>query len=109
MKRDRNPDATNATIGLIPNGMSGLVQPRHPFTSMSHAQVAMPTHAMPAVKSTYELVHRFFPIGNDHAHTSPAIMPSAPAANSAEMRSSSGVDAAIQRPAIVPSTTVAVA
>src|SRR3712207_7861584 len=69
-----------------------FVHRRQPCTSTIHMIVASATHAMPAVKTTYELVQIPLLIGNDQFHIRPTIMPSAPAANRPLSRSASGRD-----------------
>src|SRR6267378_3274194 len=88
----------------------GLVHQLTLRTSTIHIIVASETHATPAVKTTYELVHRFLFMGRAQFHISPIIMPRAPTAKRAAKRSTSGRSrSAIQRPARFPKRHVATA
>src|SRR6185437_3165158 len=88
---------------------SGLVHRLMPCTSTIHMIVAIATQAMPAVKTTYELVQILLLIGNDQFHMRPATMPSAPTANRLVSRSSSGRLVPSHWPARLPSIVVAIA
>src|SRR5512144_2210465 len=78
-------------------------------TSTIHMMVAIATAAIPAVKTTYELVQMLLLIGNDQFHIKPAIIPSAPTANMPLRRSDSGRFVAIHWPARLPSIAVPIA
>src|SRR6186713_472803 len=88
---------------------NGFVHPVTRCSSMIHMQVASATAPMPAVKSTYELVHRLLLMGNDQCHMRPAIIAMLPIANMPERRSLSGRGALIQRPQMMPSMAVPIA
>src|SRR5678815_2061577 len=75
---------------------------------MIHMQVAKATAAIPAVKRTYELVHRLLLIGNDQCHIKPAIIAMLPTANIPVRRSLKDRGDLIQRPQMTPSIAVPV-
>src|SRR6476469_7409747 len=83
-----------------------FVQPLIWWTSTIHMIVAIATAAIPAEKTTYELVHRLLLIGKDQFHIKPSIMPIAPTANSPLIRSNSGRLVPIHCPARLPSIAV---
>src|SRR4051812_22999395 len=79
------------------------------WTSTIHMTVASATDAMPAQKRTYELVQMLLLIGKDQFHIKPAVIPSAPTANSPLIRSTSGLFWLIHFPARMPSIQVPIA
>src|SRR5688572_8645042 len=85
---------------------NGLVQPVTRCSSMIHMHAARATAAMPAVKSTYELVQRLLLIGNDQLHIRPTIIAILPTANMPANRSLNGRGTLIHRPQMMPSITV---
>src|SRR5436190_22878086 len=88
---------------------NGFVQPFTCWISTIHMIVAIERAAIPAVKTTYELLQMLLLMGNDQCHIRPTIMPRAPAANSPFSRSRSGRGLPIHRPAKFPSIAVAIA
>src|SRR6476620_396575 len=76
---------------------------------MIHIQVANATAAMPAVKRTYELVHKLLLMGKDQCHITPAIMAMLPSANLPARRSFRGRGDLIHRPQRTPSMAVPIA
>src|SRR3569833_4040230 len=79
-----------------------FVQPLICWTSTTHMIVASATAAIPAQKTTYELVQMLLLMGNDQFHIIPAISPIAPTANSPLMRSVRGRFCEIHLPARMP-------
>src|SRR3954466_7635361 len=71
--------------------------------------VARATAAIPAQKTTYELVQMLLLMGNDQFHIMPAIRPMAPTANSPLIRSVSGRFCEIHLPARMPVMHVPIA
>src|SRR6185295_6412326 len=71
--------------------------------------VAIATQAMPAEKTTYELVQMLLLIGNDQFHIKPIIIPRAPTAKSPLSRSWIGRFEPIHWPARLPSIAVPIA
>src|SRR5512142_2949798 len=71
--------------------------------------VAIATPAIPPVNTTYELVQMLLLIGDDQFHIKPAIIPSAPTANSPLRRSVIDRLVPIHWPARLPSIAVAIA
>src|SRR3954467_15338722 len=88
---------------------NGLVQLVTRCSSITHMHVARATAPIPAVKSTYELVHRLLLIGKDQCHMSPSIMAMLPTPNMPDSRSLSGRGDLIQRPQMMPSIAVPIA
>src|SRR4051794_33604280 len=87
----------------------GFVHPLKPCRSTAHMIVAMARHAMPAQKTTYELVQMLLLIGKDQFHIKPTIIAIAPAAKSPFSRSAIGRLLPIHWPVTLPSIAVAIA
>src|SRR5690606_28271780 len=99
-------EPTKASIGFTPYTTNGYVHRRQPCTSTTHEIVASVMAAIPAVKTTYELVQIALFIGNTHPHMAPATTAIAPAAKMWLSRWARGVGAASQRPTCAPRSTV---
>src|SRR5882724_8743550 len=96
-------------MGFTPNTRKGRAHHRGLRSSISHMQVPSAWHAMPAVNTTYELVHKFLSIGNTQLHAEPTARPTTPDTNKPFSRSNSGLGWVIHRPASTPIRHVAMA
>src|SRR5712692_5763783 len=93
-------------MALTPKMTKGVPTRRYPLRSISQYQKASRESAMPVVKITYELVHRFLLIGKYRSHTTPSTRPTPAITKSPKTFSYALLDERSQCPVRTPKSAV---